>query len=184
MLNKLPTKVTVIVVLAIIATVIMAGCGSNSSQSTPSSSEQSVQQSTQQTTQQSTQQSGTQSGQQQPPSGQAPDNSKMDAVNTRAAAILGVSADSFKKAFQNAMPQGGGSGSGQQGQPPAPTPGDNTTGHQGQLPSGQQPPAAPSGSSGQGPDMTDIYTKMATELNVTADAIAKAMAQAQQELQK
>ncbi len=184
MLSKLPTKVTVIVVLAIIAIIVMAGCGSNSSQSTPSSSEQSVQQSTQQTTQQSTQQStqqttqqttqqstqqsGTQSGQQQPPSGQTPDNSKMDAVITRAAAILGVSADSFKKAFQNAMPQGRGSGSGQQGQPP----------------SGQQPPSAPSGSSAQGPDMTAIYTKMAAELNVTADAIAKAMAQAQQELQK
>lgn len=174
MLKKLPTKVTVIVVLAIIATVIIAGCESTSSQSAPSSSDQSVQQPAQQSTQQSaqgSQQSGSQSTQAQPPSGQAPDNSKMDAVMTRAAAILGVSADSFKKAFQDAMPQGGGSASGQQGQPPSP-------------PSSGQMSQPPSGSSAHGPDMTAIYTKMAAELNVTADAIQKAMTQAQQELQK
>ena len=172
-----------VAIVLIIAAVMVAGCSSGATQSTPASTGQSVQQSTPQTTQSTTQQSsgqqsGTQSGQQ--ASGQAPDNSKMDAVMTRAAAILGVSTDSFKKAFENAMGK-----SGNVGQPPSP-PGDNMTagGPPSQPSSGQQPSASTSGSSAQGPDMTATYTKMATELNLTADAIQKAMTQAQQELQK
>ena len=72
------------------------------------------------------------------------------------------------------------------GQPPSP-PGENITAQQGQPPSGSgQPPTPPGFSSdaGSGASMTAIYEKMATELNVTADAIAKAMTQAQQEVQK
>jgi uncharacterized protein YceK len=173
MLKKVPALVIVIAVMLIIAAVLVAGCSSGSSKSSATSSGQA----TQPSTQQSTQQSG---GQQQQPSGQAPDNSKMDAVMTRAAAILGVSADSFKKAFENAMGK-----SGNVGQPPSP-PGDNMTAGSppSQPSSGQQPSAPPSGSSAQSPDMTATYTKMATELNLTAEAIQKAMTQAQQELQK
>ena len=176
MLKKVPALVIVIAVVLIIAAVLVAGCSSGSSKSTTTSSGQATQPTTQQSTQQS---SGQQTGQQQP-SGQAPDNSKMDAVMTRAAAILGVSTDSFKKAFENAMGK-----SGNVGQPPSP-PGENMTagGPPSQPSSGQQLSTPPSGSSAQGPDMTAAYTKMATELNLTADAIQKAMTQAQQELQK
>ncbi len=136
-----------------------------------------------QTTGQSTQQPAA-TGQQQP--SKSPD---MTAVLTRAAEILGVSSDKFIAAFESARPQGGPSDNGTQGQPPAP-------------PSGQQqgePPAAPTGQQGEQPTtppsgqqqrqpgnefMTEIYTKMATELNISADKIEAAITQAQQELSK
>jgi hypothetical protein len=98
----------------------------------------------------------------------------MTAILNRAAEILGISSDEFTTAFQNAMPEGGTSGSGQQGQPPT-------------APSGQQgqPPTAPSGQGmSQSQFMTEIYEKMAVELNISADDIAKAMEQAEEELQK
>lgn len=94
------------------------------------------------------------------------------------------------------MPQGGPSGSGQQGQPATPPSGEQ--GEPPAAPSGEQgqPPTPPSGEQGQSSTppsgqqmtqsqlMTDVYEKMAEELNISADDIASAMQQAEEELQK
>jgi len=109
---------------------------------------------------------------------------------------LGIASDDFIAAFNNAMPEGGAFGSIQQGQPPVPP-----SGQQGQppaLPSDQQgqPPAPPYGQQGQPPApssgqqmsqsqfMTEVYERMAVELNISADDIAEAMTQAEEELRK
>ncbi len=172
--------VTIFVVVLIGAS--LAGCSTGSSQNTTSASGQ--ESSSTATGQQSTSQSAPQ---QQPgsPGQQPPGASNMTEILARAAEILGISSEKLTTAFQNAMPQGGPSGSGQQGQPPA-------------APSGQQrqPPEPPSGQQGQlseppsGQQMTqsqlmaDVYEKMAEELNISADDIASAMQQAEEELQK
>jgi len=113
----------------------------------------------------------------------------MTAVLTRAAEILGVAPDKFITAFENARPQGGPSDNGTQGQPPAPPSGQQ----QGEKPSappsgqqqGEQPPAPPSGQQqGNNQFMTEIATKMASELNISADKITAAISQAEQELSK
>lgn len=173
--NLKKTTAGTVFVVALVTVISLAGCSTDVSQNTPSSSGQ---QSTSQPTQQ--QPSGS-SGQQ--PTGtpgqrQPPDAANMTAVLNRAAEILGVSAEKFTAAFQKAMPTAP-SGQ-QQGQPPAPP-----SGQQGQPPQappsggqqGQQPP-------GGGAQLTEAYAKMSAELNISADSIAKAMAQAQQELMK
>jgi len=138
----------------------LAGCGTAATQDQSASP---AQQSGTTTVPQTTTQSGSEmSGQPtQPPPGM-PD---MTAVLTRAAEMLGVAPDKFITAFENARPQGGPPGDGQQGQPPAP-------------PSGQQP-----GQPGT-QFMTEIATKMAAELNISADKIEAALSQAQQEISK
>lgn len=169
MIKNLKNSARGIVFVVILISICLAGCSTNLSQN-PSSS--------------SGQQSDNRSAQQQQPGspGQQPPGAvNMDAVMTailnRAAEILGISSDKFTAAFQNAqnaMPKGGASGSGQQGQPPT-------------APSGQQgqPTTPPSGQQmSQSKFMTEIYEKMAVELNISADDIAKAMEQAQKELQK
>jgi hypothetical protein len=188
-LRKLATGIAFVVILISIS---LAGCSTNSSQNPSSSSGQ-------QSSTSSDQQSVDQSTQQQQPSssGQQPSGDlNMTAILNRAAEILGISADEFTTAFQNAMPEGGASGSGQEGQPSAPPSGQEgqppapPSGQEGQPatpPSGEegQPPAAPSGQQmSQSQFMTEIYEKMATELNISADDIAKAMEQAEKELQK
>lgn len=166
---KNPQKSAAAMAFAVIlAVIILAGCGSSVTQ-TPASS--------------SGQQSATQPTQQQPSgsSGQKPDGAQgqqppggaqnKDAVMKRAAEILGIDEAKFTAAFKNAMPA---PPSGQQGLPPA-TP---SSGQQGQPLSGAQQGQSPGGAR----DMTAIYEKMATELGISADDIAKAMAQAEQEL--
>jgi hypothetical protein len=174
--------ITVAVALAATLTGIsLAGCSSDVSQNQSSSSGQQSSTSSQGSTNQATQQQPGSSSQQ--PSGAA----NMNVILTRAAEILGISSDDFIAAFQNAMPQGGPSGQGQPGQLPAPP-----SGEQGQPPmppSGEQgqPPAPPSGqqpSQSSSPQfMTEVYEKMAAELNISADDIAEAIAQAEKELQ-
>lgn len=186
---------TIAIAVALVATltgISLAGCSADLSQNSSSSSgQQSSGSSGQQSVNQSTQQPSS-SGQQ--PSGssgqQPPDVSNMDAILNRAAEILGISSDDFIAAFNSAMPVGGPSGPGQQGQPPAGPP----SGQQGQqppeLPSDQQgqPPAPPSGQqpsqSGSPQFMTAVYENMAAELNISADDIAEAMTQAENELLK
>jgi hypothetical protein len=171
----------------------LAGCSASSSQNTTSATgqESSPAATGQQSTSQSAQQQKPGSQGQQPPGA-----SNMTEILSRAAEILGISSEKLTTAFQNAMPQGGPSGSGQQGQPSTPP-----SGQQGEppaAPSGEQgqPPTPPSGEQGQSSTppsgqqmtqsqfMTDIYEKMAEELNISADDIASAMQQAEEELQK
>jgi hypothetical protein len=166
--------------------VILSGCGTTETYQNQSSSsgQQSSTPSGQSTGQAATQQPSSSAQQpsgspgQQPPGGI--DNTE---VLTRAAEILGVSSDDFITAFQNAMPQGMPSGSGQQGQPPT-----SQSGQQGESPtppSGQQgqPPTGIGQGMSQSQFMTDIYEKMAEELNISADDIANAIQQATEELQ-
>jgi hypothetical protein len=187
---------TIAIAVALVATltgISLAGCSADSSQNSSSlSGQQSSGSSGQQSVNQSTQQPSS-SGQQ--PSGssgqQPPDVSNLDAILNRAAEILGISSDDFIAAFNNAMPAGGPSGSGQQGQPPTEPPSDQQGQQPPELPSGQQqgePPAPPSGqqpSQSEPPQfMTEVYEKMAAELNIAADDIAEAMTQAENELRK
>lgn len=190
-IRKLASGMALVLILTSIS---LAGCSTDSSQSPSSSSgQQSSTLSDQQPVNQSTQQQPNSSGQQ--PSGssgqQPPDASNMTVILSRAAEILGISSDDFIAAFNNAMPVDGPSGLGQQVQPPAGPP----SGQQGQqppeLPSDQQqgqPPAPPSGQqpsqSGSPQFMTAVYEKMAVELNISADDIAEAMTQAENELLK
>ncbi len=178
MFKNLKRLAAVITFLVILTSISLAGCSSNMSQ-TPSSS--SGQQSTNQPAQQ---QQSSSSGEKpagspgQPPQGA----SNMEAILNRAAEILGISADKFTAAFQNAMPQ---PGSGQEGQPSQPPSGEQ--GQPPEPPSGQQgqPSEPPSGQQmSQSQFMTETYAKMAVELNISADDIAKAMAQAEEELKK
>jgi hypothetical protein len=160
----------------------LAGCSTGSSQNTSSSSEQQSSPVT------ASQQSDNQSAQRQQsgsPGQQPPGASNMTEILSRAAEILGISSEKLTTAFQNAMPQGGPSGSGQQGQPP--TAPSNQQGQPPTPPSGQQgqPSTPPSGQQmTQSQPMTDVYEKMAEELNISADDIASAMQQAEEELQK
>ena len=178
-LRKLATGIAFVVILISIS---LAGCSTGLSQNTSSSSGQQSSPVT------ASQQSDNQSAQRQQPGSpgqQPPGASNMTEVLSRAAEILGISSEKLTTAFQNAMPQGGSSGSGQQGQPPT-----APSGQQGQSPtppSGQQgqPSTLPSGQQmTQSQLMTDVYEKMAEELNISADDIASAMQQAEEELQK
>jgi hypothetical protein len=189
-LRKLATGIAFVVILISIS---LAGCSTGSSQNTSSTSTQQSSSTTsgQPSTNGATQQQQTNSqGQQQPGA------SNMTAILSRAAEILGISSEKLTTAFQNAMPQGGPSGSGQQGQPSTPPSGEQ--GEPPASPSGEQgqPPTPPSGQQGQpstppsgqqmtqSQPMTGVYEKMAEELNISADDIASAMQQAEEELQK
>jgi hypothetical protein len=186
----------------------LAGCSSDISQNQSSSSGQQTSASTEEQSidQPKQQQPPDSSGQ-----NQFPGASNMAEILNRAAEILGVSSDDFIAAFNNAMPGDGVFDSGQQGQPSSPPFGQQEgqqppappSGQQGQLPippsdqqEGQQPPAPPSDQQqGQQPKppqdqqmsqsqfMTEVYAKMAAELNISADDIAEAIAQAEKELQ-
>jgi hypothetical protein len=167
-IRKLASGMALVLILTSIS---LAGCSADSSQrSSSSSGQQSSTSSGQGSTNQATQQQPGSSSQ------QPPGAANMNVILTRAAEILGISSDDFIAAFQNAMPQGGPSGQGQPGQPPMPP-----SGEQG------QPPAPPSGqqpSQSSSPQfMTEVYEKMAAELNISADDIAQAIAQAEKELQ-
>ncbi len=154
--------------LLVLTTVSLAGCSSGVPQSTPSSSTQepSVQLGKQSADQSTKQQQPGPSGQSRPPN--TPDRT---AVLNRAAEILGISSDEFIAAFQNAMPS---APPGQQGQQPP------------ERPSGQEGgrPEPPSGQRMSSEFMTEIYEKMSEELNITVDDIARAMAQAETEIEK
>jgi len=165
----------------------LAGCSAAATQdqSAPSS-----QQTTQQDTTPASQQQPAATGQQQPAATGRQQPSKgpdMTAVLTRAAEILGVAPDKFITAFENARPQGGPSDNRTQGQPPAP-PSGQQQGEPPAPPTGQQggqPPAPPSGQQPGQPGtqfITEIAIKMAAELNISADKIAAAISQAEQEL--
>jgi hypothetical protein len=181
-INKIATGITLVVVLA---GLILASCSSATTQTTtPASGQQSANQPAQKSSSSSQQPSGQQSSGQQPAGspGQPPGNDNMTAIVKRAAEILGISTDKFTTVFQNAMPKRTGSDQ-QGGQPPTPP-----SGQQVQPPSGGQQgqPPAPSAdqSMTQSQVMTDVYTKMATELGISADSISKAMVQAEKELKK
>ncbi|MFA5066196.1 MAG: hypothetical protein WC566_12145 [Dehalococcoidia bacterium] len=162
----------------------LSGCGTAETQNQSTTpSQQTVSTPSQQTTTQTNSQSGDQSSQQsaegrQPPSG----GQDMTAILTRAADILGISSDKFITAFNNARPQAP-SGDGQHGQPPSGQDGEPPAAPTGQQ--GEKPSESPSGQQ-QGKDgtgfMTEIYTKMADELGISADKIEAAMSQAMQEL--
>jgi len=178
-IKNLGKTAAAIAFVVILISICLAGCSTSSSQNPSSSSGQQSSSTT------SEQQSDNQSARQQPGSpGQQPPGAST-AILTRAAEILGISSDDFIAAFNNAMPEGGPFGSGQQGQSATPP-----SGQQGQPPattSGQQgqPTTPPSGQQmSQSQSMTAIYEKMAEELNISADDIANAMEQAQEELQK
>jgi hypothetical protein len=197
MCKSLRIVAAVIVSMIIFASINLAGCSSDVSQSQSSSSGQ-------QPSTSSGQQSIDQSMQQQPPDssgqGQFPGASNMTEILNRAAEILGISSDDFITAFNNAMSEGGAFDSGQQGQPSPPS--GQQEGQQPPAPpsgqqEGQQPPAPPSDQQqGQQPTppqgqqmsqsqfMTEVYAKMAVELNISADDIAEAMVQAETELQE
>jgi hypothetical protein len=151
--------VTCITLIAVSTSLILASCSSATTQTTNPASGQ---------------QSSNQPAQKPGSSGQPPGNENMTTIMKRTAEILGISTDKFTTTFQNAMPKRP-SGSDQQGgQPPAP-------------PSGQsgQPPTPPADQQiTQSQMMTEVYAKIATELNISADSIAKAMSQAEKELKK
>jgi hypothetical protein len=192
-IKNLKKSAAAIAFVVILISICLAGCSATSSQNPSSSSGQQSSSTT------SGQQSDNQSGQQRQPGspGQQPGGaSNMTAILTRAAEILGISSEKLTTAFQNAMPQGGPSGSGQKGQSATPPSGQHgqpstpPSGQQGQATtplSGQQGQSStpPSGQQmTQSQFMTDIYEKMAEELNISADDIANAMQQAETELQK
>lgn len=184
-IKRLATGITFVVILT---TISLAGCSPDMSQNQSSSSgKQSSTSSDQGSTNQPTQQQPSSSGEQ--PSGSAgqqpPGASDMTAILNRAAEILGIASDDFIAAFNNAMPEGGAFGSIQQGQPSAPP--SDQQGQPPALPSGQQeqPPTLPSGQQmPQSQFMTEVYEKMAAELNIFADDIAEAITQAEEELRK
>jgi hypothetical protein len=168
MITSLKKSAAVTALVVILIGTFLTGCSASSSQTSSSSSGQQSSPTTsgQASTNESTQQQAT------PPGQQQFGGSNMTEILTRAAEILGISSDDFIASFQNAMPQGGPSRSGEQGQPPT-----APSGQQGQPPtSGQQMT--------QSQFMTDIYAKMAEELNISADDIANAIQQAEEELQK
>jgi hypothetical protein len=177
-LKKLAASIAFVVILTSIS---LAGCSTDLSQNSSSSSgQQSSTSLDPQSVDQSTQQQQPTSSGQQPPG-----DSNITAILNRAAEILGISADEFTTAFQNAMPEGGASGSGQEGQPSVPPSGQE--GEPPALPSGQerQPSTPPSDQQmSQSQFMTEIHEKMAAELNISADDITEAMEQAEEELQK
>lgn len=184
MSKSVKTVAAGMLLLIMLMGVILSGCGMTETYQNQSSS--SGQQSSTSSGQQSTGQAATQqpnSSSQQPsgsPGQQPPGGIDNTEVLTRAAEILGISSDDFITAFQNAMPQGMPSGAGQQGQPPT-----SQSDQQGEPPtptSGQQGPPTGQGMS-QSQLMTDIYEKMAEELNISADDITNAIQQATEELQ-
>jgi hypothetical protein len=126
------------------------------------------------------------------------DNSGRTAVLTRAAQILGITSDKFITAYQNATtavmgnfnhgwtgtPPSGMPFGGQFGQPPAPPSGSPPSGAPqfGQR-GGQRPPDGQfQPPTGVPQFITDIYNKMAIELGISAEVIASAMTQAENEL--
>lgn len=193
--GNMSIKPIVSAVAIVCAFALLAGCSTaaipdQSSSPTQQSGSAEVQQTTTQATgQPASQQPSSATGPQQPPKGL-----DMTAVLTRAAEILGVTPAKLITAFENARSQG------QQGQPPSGTggqqgqPPSGTGGQRGQPPSGSnmqggQPPAPPSDNRTplSGPpmqDMTAIYTRIATELGLSATDVANAMEQAQKELMK
>ena len=109
-LSKLAAGVTFVVILT---TIGLAGCGSEISQNQSSSSgQESPASSVGQSVEQPTQQQPPGSPEQQPSGA-----TDMTAILNRAAEILGIPSDDFIAAFNNAMPEGGAFGPGQQGQP-------------------------------------------------------------------
>ncbi len=130
-----------------------------------------------------------------------PGGKNMSKVLTRAAAILGVSSDTFISAFEQAQksvfgerpsgdsyqtPQHPSGSAGQSGQPP-----QHPSGSAGQSEPPPQPPSV-SGQQGQPPSgggfqgqsdmMQKVYSKMADILNVSVDKISTAMEQAFKEV--
>jgi len=185
-MKNLKKSTLIIAFVVVLISISLTGCDSNSSQSTSSPT-------TQPSVDSSGQQSNNPSMQQQQPGhsgqSQSPNAPDMTAVLNRAAEILGISSDKFTTAFQNAMPK---PSTDQQEQPPAPPTGTPPTGTH---PSDQQgqPPEPPTGapqsgqpkSQSENPQfMTDVYAKMAEELNISVDDISKAMTQAEEELKK
>jgi len=185
-LKKLATGIVFVVILTAIS---LAGCSSDVSQNQSSSSgQQSSTSVDEQSVGQTTQPQQPSSSGQEPagsPGQQSPDASNMTAILSRAAEILGIASDDFIAAFNNTMPEGGAFGSVQQGQPSAP-PSDQ----QGQPPAPPsvqqgQPSTPPSGQQmPQSQFMTEVYEKMALELDISADDIAEAIIQAEEELRK
>jgi hypothetical protein len=181
------SKVMKILLSASMVVLIIAlwvGCSSTSGSST-SGSNQSASSSTQNKPESTGQQTANPSDGQQP--GNRPmggGNFQMNQVAVRAAEILGISEDEFLTAFQTAMsnhmPEGPG-GEGQeppQGEPP------ESMGEPPEQPEGEPPEMQQGQQGGQGPafGMEEIYEEMAGILGISADDIADAFEQAQQEL--
>jgi hypothetical protein len=112
------------------------------------------------------------------------DNSQMNQVAIRAAEILNISEEEFLTAFQTAMnnympkaPDGEGQQP-PQGEPP------ESMGEPPEQPEGESPEMQPGQQGGQGPgfDMEEIYNEISDILGISADDIAGAFEQAQQEL--
>jgi hypothetical protein len=176
--------------LIFIVTIVLAGLGlSGCSQADNSASSPSVQQPSSSSTPSSSTsgQTAAPAGQQgNPSSGQrgsrGPGGQNMTQVLNKAADILGISEATFTSAYNDARTSVFGSRpSGTRGQPPQrPSGSENWSGQRSQPPSG--------GGSGQPPQgvssmMTQVYAKMATALNISADKISAAMQQAMMELQ-
>lgn len=181
---QIPVYITLVI---IVAAALLAGCGSTATGSTPASTPAGSSQPAQD--QQGSQQSGQQGGQQGGGKG-GPGGQDFQAMQTkllaRVAEILGVSTESLTTAYQSAIKEVMGnmtppSGAGQ-GQPPS-------VGTQGQPPSsGGTPPMPPSdnrtgGPGGRGgPDMSGVYSKVASALGLTAEKVQAAFEQARTEL--
>lgn len=116
------------------------------------------------------------------------DNSQMNQVAARAAEILGMSEDVFLNAFQTAMSNNMPESHGGEGQQPPQGEPPGSMGKPSQepleQPGGEPPEMQPGQQVGQGPafEMEEIYEEMAGILGISADDIADAFEQAQQEL--
>jgi hypothetical protein len=180
------SKVMKILLSASIIVLIMAlwvGCSNSSGSSTPGSN-QPASSSAQNKPDSTGQQANPSGGQQQGNRPMGGDNSQMNQVAVRAAEILGVSEDEFVAAFQTAvsnhMPKGPGEG----GQQPPQSEPPESMGEPPEQPEGEPPEMQPGQQGGQGPafEMEEIYEEMAEILGLSADDIASAFQQAQQEL--
>lgn len=179
-LAQIPVCTALVMVIAVL---LLTGCGSTATGSNPASTLSGPSQPAQdqQGIQQGNQQSGQQGGGKGGPGGQ--DWQAMQAkLLARVAEILGVSSESLTTAYESAMkevmgnmtppslPNQGQPPSGDnQGTPPMP-PSDNRTGGPGRQ------------GGGGGPDMSAVYSKVASALGLTAEKVQAAFEQARTEL--
>lgn len=183
-------KILLSITIIALIMALWVGCASTTSSSTLGNSQPSSS-STQNKPDSTEQQTSNPSNTQQSQPGDRPaggDNSLMNEVAIRAAEILNISEDEFLTAFETAMstymPEAPDQ-SGQQppqGEPPESM--DEPPQEPPELPEGKAPDMQPGQIGGHGPgfDRQEIYAEMAGILGISADDIASAFEQAQQEL--
>lgn len=187
------SRVMKILLSASMIVLIMAlwvGCSNTTDDSTSGSNQPSSSTTQNKPSSTSQQTANPSEGQQQGNRPMGGDNSQMNQLAVRAAEILGVSEDEFVAAFQTAMSNHMSEGPGGEGQQPPQGEPPESIGeplHESPEQSGGEPPEMQLGKQGgQGPafDMEEIYEEMSEILGISADDIADAFEQAQQELNK